>query len=281
MKRARSFGAVAFAAAAVLAAPMAWAAGGNGYYASFGGDYSSGTYGQPTRTTIWDAALSAGFKGDLWSFRITAPYLHVSGPSNVIPGIGAVKNTNPLARGLRRILGPGGVVQPPAQAVSGTASGMGDVTAQATLHALKRASSQFELDVTGRVQFGTADANKGLGTGQNNYGIEVDAYKGISRSLTAFGGVGYTDLGSSSYIQLRNVVSANAGLNASLDANDSAGIYVFYQQRPTPEGYARGDATLYYNHKIDHSWSLQGYMLGGFLKGSPDYGIGASVTYRL
>ncbi len=261
-----------------MALPVARAGDSGTYYATVGGDYSSGKYGQATRTTIWDVPFSAGYSGSLWSFRVTVPYLHVSGPSNVIPGIGVVRNNNPIGRGLNRLLGVGGVT-PPSTVTSGTASGLGDVVAQATLHAVKDTSSQFELDVTGRVEFGTASANKGLGTGQNDYGAEVDAYKGLGASWTAFGGVGYTNLGSSRYIQLRNVWSANVGVNYAMDNADSAGLYLFYQQRPSVYGYSRQEATLYYNHKVDRSWALQGYMLGGFANGSPDYGFGASAKY--
>ena len=259
-------------------APIVHADKSGSFYASAGSDYSSGKYGQPTSTTIWDVPFTAGYSGQAWSFRVTVPWIRVSGPPNVIPGIGVIKNNNPLGRGLGRLLGGGGVTTP-STTTSGTASGLGDVIAQATYHLVNDTQSQFALDVTGRVKFGTADVNKGLGTGQNDYGAEVDAYKGFGNAWTAFGGVGYTNLGSSTYIQLRNVWLANAGVNYKMDEADSAGLYVFYQQRPSTSGYSRREATLYYNHKVDTAWSLQGYVLGGFSYGSPDYGIGASAKY--
>ena len=261
-----------------LTVPVVHADGSGSFYASTGFDYSSGTYGQPTSTTIWDVPFTAGYSGQAWSFRVTVPWIRVSGPPNVIPGIGVIKNNNPLGRGLGRLLGTGGTTTP-GTTTSGTASGLGDVTAQATYHLVNDSASQFGLDLTGRVKFGTADVNKGLGTGRNDYGAEVDAYKGFGDAWTAFGGVGYTDLGSSTYIQLRNVWLANAGVNYKMDEADSAGLYVFYQQRPSTYGYSRREATLYYNHKVDTAWSLQGYVLGGFSNGSPDYGIGASAKY--
>ncbi|MHB1992920.1 transporter [Metallibacterium scheffleri] len=283
MNSADALRAVASGIALALAAiPAAWAAGNtNSFYATLGADYSSGTYGQSSSTTIWDVPLSAGYDSRLWSFRVTLPYLHVSGPPNVIPGIGAIRNNNPIGRGLGRLLHGTGVT-PPAQTVtstSGTASGIGDVVAQATFHAIRDNASQFELDVTGRIEFGTASANKGLGTGQNNYGAEVNAYKGFGSVWTLFGGLGYTSLGSSTYIQLRNVWSANAGVNYAMDASDSAGFFLFFQQRPSIYGYSRQEATFYYNHKINRTWALQGYFLGGFANGSPDYGLGASARY--
>lgn len=260
-----------------LCIPAAQADGGGSFYASTGFDYSSGKYGQPISTTIWDVPFTAGYSGQDWSFRVTVPWIRVSGPPNVIPGIGVVQNHNPLGRGLGRLLGVGGTT--PGATTSGTASGLGDVMAQATYHVVNDTASQFVLDVSGRVNFGTASANKGLGTGQNDYGAEVDAYKGLGSAWTAFGGVGYTDLGSSAYIQLRNVWSANVGVNYAMDQDDSAGLYFFYQQRPAASGYSRQEATLYYNHKVNTAWTLQGYVLGGFSSGSPGYGLGASAKY--
>ncbi len=260
-----------------LCIPAAQADGNGSFYASTGFDYSSGKYGQSINTTIWDVPFTAGYSGQDWSFRVTVPWIRVSGPPNVIPGIGVVQNHNPLGRGLGRLLGVGGTT--PGATTSGTASGLGDVMAQATYHVVNDTASQFVLDVSGRVNFGTASANEGLGTGQNDYGAEVDAYKGLGSAWTAFGGVGYTDLGSSAYIQLRNVWSANVGVNYAMDQDDSAGLYFFYQQRPSASGYSRQEATLYYNHKVNTAWTLQGYVLGGLSSGSPGYGLGASAKY--
>lgn len=255
------------------AAPLAQAADQGAPYVSAGVDYSSGKYGLGTTTTIWDVPLSIGYRGSAWSFSVTLPYLHVSGPGNVIPGIGLVANTNPQGRGR------GGSVTggTPSTFLSGTASGMGDVVAQATFHAIQNKDAGFALDVTGRVKFGTANADNGLGTGKNDYGAAVDVYKTLGSAWMAFGGVGYTRLGSSTYIQLNNVWSGNAGMSYALDSGDSAGLYLFYQQRPADTGYTRREATLFYNHKISDAWILRGYVLGGFADGSPDYGAGVSA----
>ncbi len=259
------------------AAPLALAADQAAPYVSAGVDYSSGKYGLDTSTTIWDVPLSMGYNGSRWSFGVTVPYLHVSGPGNVIPGIGLVRNTNPQGRGRGRGGNGGVVIGTPATYPSGTASGMGDVTAQATFHAIENKDAGFALDLTGRIKFGTANADEGLGTGQNDYGAAVDLYKTLGPAWMVFGGVAYTQLGSSTYIQLNDVWSANAGLSYAFAQSDSAGLELFYQQRPADTGYARREATLYLSHKISDAWTLRGYVLGGFADGSPDYGGGMSA----
>jgi len=256
-------------------APLVHAADQGAPYVSVGTDYSSGKYGLDTTTTIWDVPLSVGYSGSNWSFGVTLPYLHVSGPGNVIPGVGVVLNTNPKSRGR----GGSGttVIVTPATYASGTASGMGDITTQATFHAIENKDTGFALDLTGRIKFGTASTDKGLGTGQNDYGAAVDLYKTLGPAWMVFGGVAYTQLGSSTYIQLNDVWSANAGVSYALDQGDSTGLEFFYQQRPADTGYTRREATLYFSHKINDAWALRGYFLGGFSDGSPDYGAGLSA----
>ena len=259
--------------------PLAYAAEQGSPYLSVGTNYDSGKYGLDSTTTIWDIPLTVGYRGSRWSFSATLPYLHVSGPGNVIPGIGVVQNTNPNGRG--RGSGSGGMIITPTTYVSGTASGMGDAVARATFHAIVNKDAGFALDFTGRIKFGTADADKGLGTGENDYTAAVDVYKTMGPSWMAFGGIAYTQLGSSAYIRLNNVWSANVGVSYSFDKGDSAGLYVFYEQRPADTAFQRREATLYFRHKISDAWSLRGYVLGGFADGSPDYGagVGAQVTF--
>jgi hypothetical protein len=210
---------------------------------------------------------------------VTLPYLHVSGPGNVIPGVGVVVNTNPRVRGHGRGGNGTTVITTPTTYSSGSASGMGDAVAQATFHAIQNKDAGFALDLTGRIKFGTASADKGLGTGKNDYGAAVDLYKTLGPAWMAFGGVAYTRLGSSNYIRLNNVWSANAGVNYAFDRSNSAGLELFYQQRPADTAYTRREATLYYNHKFSQAWALRSYVLGGFSDGSPDFGAGMSVRY--
>ena len=274
MKPSKTFSIALAASLLASATPVVRAATQDAPYVSAGVDYSSGKYGLNTSTTIWAAPLILGYSGSAWSVSVTLPYLHVSGPSNVIPGIGVVRNTNPQERG--RGSGAGAITIPTTY-LSGTASGMGDVVAQATFHAIENKDAGFGLDLTGRVKFGTASADKGLGTGQDDYGAAIDLYKTLGKGWMAFGGVAYTRLGSSSYIQLNDVWSANAGVSYAFNQGDSAGLYLFYQQRPADTSYTRQEATLFYSHRIGDTWTLRGYVLGGFADGSPDHGAGLSV----
>ncbi len=245
---------------------------------SAGFDYSTGRYGTPFTTDIWDVPFTAGYQGDRWSVKLTVPWVSVTGASNVIPGIGRVLNLNPHARGHGLGLGIGVGVTTPPTVTKGSASGVGDVVAQATYGLVRDDAAQFGLDLTGKVKFGTASASKGLGTGENDYGANLDAYKGFG-AWTAFGGAGYMKYGSSQYITLHDGWNANLGAGYKLDDADDVGTYFYFRQKISDSGYAQRELTGYWNHRFGSAWRLQAYVLGGFSDGSPDWGAGGALRY--
>ena len=248
---------------------------------STGANYSSGKYGTATTTDIWSVPFTAEYKSDRWTFKLTVPYVSIRGAGNVIPGTGPVQNSNPLGRGLGRLLGgnPNPAPGSTSTTTAGTsASGLGDVVASAGYTVLTSADHSFGLDLTGKVKFGTADANKGLGTGQNDYGLALDTYKVLGR-WTPFGGVGWVKYGSSQYIRLKNGFDANAGVNYRVAASDNVGMYYYYRQRIAVGGASQSELTAYWNHNFSDRFRLQGYALSGMTNGSPDWGAGASIKY--
>ena len=241
-----------------------------------GADFSSGKYGTDTTTNIWSVPVTATYNMDRWTFKLVVPYVDISGAGNVIPGVGRVKNSNPHGRGHGR--GAAGNTVATTTAGTGSASGLGDIVASAGYEVFQSSDHTFGVDVTGKVKFGTADANKGLGTGKNDYGASLDTYK-VYGNWTAFGGVGWMKYGSSQYIQLKNGFNANIGLGYKLSHDDDFGVYYDYRQKIATNGGPQSEVTAYWNHKLNQKLRLQAYVLGGFANGSPDYGVGASLKY--
>lgn len=260
----------------LIGAPVAHAATTDDgrFSLSAGADYSSGKYGTDTTTDIWSVPVAAAYQTDRWTFKLTVPYINISGAGNVIPGVGKVNNGNPKGRGR----GNGGGTTPAPGSASGSASGLGDITASAGYELFGSADRTFGLDLTGKVKFATADENKGLGTGKNDYGLALDTYK-VSGAWTAFGGVGWMKYGSSQYIQLKNGFNANIGADYKLSAGDNIGAYYYYRERIADTGASQSELTGYWNHKFNDSLRVQAYVLAGFADGSPDYGVGASLKY--
>lgn len=265
----------------LVGAPAAHAAGTDTdqFSLSAGANYSSGKYGSTTTTDIWSVPVTGEYDTGNWTFKLVVPYINVSGPSDVIPGVGKVKNGNPHGRGHGKGNGAGVPVPPvPGTATNGSASGLGDVVASAGYQLFTSNDQSFGVDLTGKIKFGTADADKGLGTGKNDYGLSVDTYKVVG-NWTAFGGVGWMKYGSSQYIQLKNGFNATVGAQYKLSHDDSFGAYYYYRERIASGGAPQSELTGYWNHKLGDSWRLQAYVMGGFADGSPDYGVGATLKY--
>lgn len=266
---------MALAGAVLIGIPAAYAA--DGLSIGTGADYSTGDYGSDVTTEIWSVPFTASYRSDHWTFGLSIPYVRVHGSGNVIPGTGPVDNTNPLGRGLDQLLGGGGAA-PAGGRASTAASGVGDVVASAGYRLFSSDDRSFGLVVTGKVKFGTADVNQGLGTGENDYGVALDTYKTLGK-WTPFGGVGWTNYTSSPYIKLDNAVHANAGLDYRLADRDNVGVAYNYRQRIAAGGASQSEVTAYWAHKFNPRLRLQGRATGGMTNGSPDWGIGTSINY--
>lgn len=223
-----------------------------------GFDYTKGKYGTDTSTEITAIPFIGSYETGNWTLKASIPYLRITGSDNVVAGVGAVRRTATTTR---------------------TDTGMGDLTTSATYSFLLDPKSQTGIDITGKIKFGTADSERGLGTGENDYWIMVDPYTKIG-NVTWFGGLGYGVLGSSDTLQLKNVVSANAGLSYKLDQKSSLGAMFDYRTRSTDTGFAQRELTAFYTRKLGDGYKMQAYATTGFSDGSPDWGGGINVGYN-
>jgi hypothetical protein len=232
------------------------------FSAGAGFDFSSGDYGTSSTTDIYSFPVFGKYEIGPWIFKLTVPYIIIHGPGNVVPGVGRVN----AVRG-----------NPNAAPTTNTESGIGDVVAAVTYNVFSRGASDIVVDLTGKVKFGTADENKGLGTGENDYSAQVDVYKSFGQ-FTALGSVGYSILGSSDSIPLNNVFYGSVGGAYKFDNRTSGGVILDLREAASSTSGPRSEATAYVAYKFTDVWKGQAYVLKGFANGSPDYGIGANIA---
>ncbi|HEY3077161.1 MAG TPA: transporter [Burkholderiales bacterium] len=242
------------------AAPLCFGADGE-FSAGAGVNYSTGKYGTSTQTKILSIPFSARYETELWSFKLTVPYLRVTSPANVIPGVGRFDSSG---RPRRRAAG------------TTSESGLGDTVASATYNAYYDAATERGLDLTGRVKLPTAEAEKGLGTGSTDESVQLDVYQAFDR-LTLFADVGYTFFGHSDFVRLDNAFNAGIGASNKVSATDSVGASLDARQRVTPDGAPQRELSVFWNHRTDSATRMQAYVLVGLAKGSPDRGLGLSL----
>lgn len=130
-------------------------------------------------------------------------------------------------------------------------------------------------DLTGNVKIASANADKGLGTGANDYGVAVDAYRAFG-ATTLFGGVGYTKLGTTRYIDVNAVANANAGASWKVGAGTVGAMYD-YRRAASSVSDPRSELTGFYSFGTGHAGKMQLYATAGLANGSPDW-VAASPT---
>src|SRR2546428_11503849 len=106
-----------FALGLLAFAQGALAADAGEFSLGVGFNYSSGEDGTSTTTEILSIPIIGRYDHGPWIFKLTIPYLSISGGTSVVPGIGSVSSSNPKRRG-------GGAHQANAPAIWATAASL-------------------------------------------------------------------------------------------------------------------------------------------------------------
>ena len=226
---------------------------------SAGVDYSTGKYGDTSSTDILYLPLAAKYERDKWIFKLTVPFIRVTGPGNVVRDIGRVADR---PAGARR-----------------TEEGLGDLVLGITRNVYDGSTTGTLLDLTGKVKFGTASRDKGLGTGENDYSAQVDLTQSVTSVITAFGSFGYKFVGNPSGANLHDAFYGEGGGTYKLTEATSAGAILFLSEAESSSGPQR-ELTAFVTQQLAERWKLLGYVVRGFANGSPDWGGGAVVSFK-
>lgn len=224
-----------------------------------GMDYNTGKYGATQSTSILYVPVTLKYYRNAWTLKLTVPYLQISGPYNVINGVGVTGVAN---------------------TANTTRSGLGDVILAATRNVYNRNDSGFFVNLTGKLKLGTASSADGLGTGKNDYAFQTDVFQ-LTGSLTSFATLGYKIFGRPTGYTLNNAFYGLLGGSYQFDQETYGGMMLNLAQKSTATGESRMEAIIFASHKLDKNLKAQGYVLKGFTRSVPDWGIGASIGVLL
>lgn len=226
-----------------------------------GVDYSTGKYGQAESTDITYIPFVGKYETDLTTFKLTVPWLQITGPGDVVGSDATLIGNNTNRKKM-------------------TESGLGDVVFSLT-HTIANIgeSHPLILDLSGKIKFATASQSKALGTGENDYTIALDGYKSISNNTTLFGGLGYKQTGDPRDVDLNNVWFGSFGLSYRLNPTISAGIMADYRQATLNTLEPLREVTAFLTHKFSATYKLQSYLAHGYSDTSADWGGGLMLGY--
>jgi hypothetical protein len=247
----------------------------DGLRTEIGVDYTTGTYGGELSTNILAVPLSVGYVHKSWAVKATLPWLQVSGPGNVIPGLTPIVQDRRNGASKPEDFGDDAVQS--GTVTSTTNSGIGDLVLSGAYSVIDNPEG-WRVGLTGRVKIPTADANKNLGTGETDYAALVEVERIVGR-FSPFVTVGYRWLGDTATLNYRNQPFGIVGVGYIV--NDLVGLDAsFYWSAPAVEGLsAAADASIAISFSLTQNLRLSGYVLHGFTDGSPDWGGGIRTRW--
>jgi len=219
--------------------------------------YSVGDYGGSTSTSIVYTPLITRAELDRWTMWLTVPYIRISGPGGVVQG-------------------PDG----PVQTTGGVSEGLGDIVLRGAYLFPAEPGWIPSLELLGLVKFPTASRDRGLGTGEYDFGLESELSWEVGR-LMPFVVFGYRFLGSSAETPLHDVFECIPGVQYLIAPGINLGVLLDYRQAASAQSGTRLETVPFASFRVRHHWAIDLYGAAGLADGSPDAGFGFQLAYVL
>ena len=213
-------------------------------------DYSTGRYGEPQVTEDTYEAISGKYEFGDTMLKLTVPFLYVVGPANVVPDFGSVTNSATMRRTAR--------------------SGLGDIVTTVDENVSPDEWTDTDIDIIGKVKFGTASFSKGLGTGENDYYAQIEWTQQFPFGLSSVVDGGRRFVESSAETGLHDVWYGSAGLMWQTDRVTELSIWLDMRQSAAPSSGEAVEATVQVSRTFAPGWKATLYGSKGFAPGSPD-----------
>jgi hypothetical protein len=227
---------------------------------STGVDYTSGEYGGEETTEVISVPFGARLTVDDWTFRVSASYLHVTGPADISEDAETGESAGTIVR-------------------DGSEKGIGDTTISAEWAIRRIADTDAYVELTGRVRLPTGDEERGLGTGAVDYGTMVEA--GVSSDIGgAYVAAGYRFLGERDEGPDRQD-GMQAGVGAWLPIGNRVrvGAFANWREASRDDRDDPANAGAYVSFRVSERLRVTLTGSGGLSDASPDYSAGIRFNW--
>lgn len=234
-----------------------------GYSFSTGAEYTRGDYGTGVETSSWYVPFTLGYSVEGYAWSVTVPYVSVSGSPEVSGG------------GSLSMSGRGNHASPSTTDTSRSDAGLGDVLFSASYRLQQQTREHPWLALTGKVKLGTADEEVNLGTGENDYAVQLDMAKG-----PVDGYLGYLITGDTPVVNYNDIYYGAIAYSVAM--NQTWGIRSeYYTEQETVSGNDPvREASVAFSRPLSSMRDLKLYLIKGFSDSSPDWGVGVMVSTR-
>jgi len=248
---------------------------------SVGGTYSDGKYGTENLTTSTYVPVVATYKNKMFEMTVTVPYIELDSegsftwtPGGPVP-ISPVKPSDYLTSTVSTT--PFDPTTTPAGTKTQT-SGLGDVNAKIAYTFVP--TSGLYLKTSAIMKLATADKEKGLGTGENDYSGQIDLYKILGSTYLYLTG-GYTFMGDSETVNYNDSAYGSAALGYNFTKALSTGVNYAYRQTLFDTIDDTQNSSVYMSFKPSKSFKMDMSYTYGLSDTSADnaYTLTLSTTF--
>lgn len=222
---------------------------------------SQGDYGAEENTDIRYFPLTYEISRFPWVLSLTVPYLELSGPGDVF-------------------LETGNIGRDPASREAIDERGLGDVFVSATYQLPPVLGDRVFLDFSVQAKVPTADEKRDLGTGELDYGPQLDLYTSAGRN-TYFSTLGYRRRGKTSLYDLQDTAYASIGAMRQYGDNTYLGLVYDYREGASSSSVESHELMPFVSFNLDSRWNLMVYTIVGFTDSSADRTLGIQVSYSI
>lgn len=242
------------------------------YSFATGAEYTSGDYGTGSDTSALYVPFTLGYSAEAYGWSLTVPYLSVTGTGEVTYSRTGVRE--PTQPSPTTTSGPGaGSGSSSATNKEHTETGLGDVVLSASYRPLPGGADKTSLAVTAKIKFATADENRNLGTGENDYALQLELGK---ERLYAY--LGYQVIGDTAVTDYNDIVYGALGVSGPAGRWDIGGEY--YTEQAVLEGIDPvSELTVSAGREMGQDNWLKLYLIKGFTDSSPDWGAGVGISH--
>lgn len=248
------------AAVAVCMMPAAQA----GYSFTTGAEYTRGDYATGVGTSTWYVPFILGYSGREYALSVTVPYVSVSGSSQVSA---SSSHTSRGAGGIRKKT-PAGI-----SSAERTDSGLGDITLKASYQFQSETRHRPWIGVTGKVKLGTASTRDNLGSGEDDYALQLDMARG-----PVDGFIGYMVLGDTGETDYDDIFYGALAITVPLDTVWRMRTELYTEQAAVEGVDPVQEVSVGFARPLDDSQRINLYVIKGLTDSTPEWGAGVMLS---
>lgn len=231
------------------------------YTFTTGAEYTEGDYGTSIDTSTLYIPFKFGYNTEQYAWSVTVPYVRISGSEDVVF---STTTHSPMFSTTST------------SSVEHTDSGLGDIIFSGTYQLQEETKASPWLALTGEIKLATASESKKLGTGENDYALQLELAK-----QAVHGFVGYKIVGDSAAIDYDNVLYAAVGITIPASSNWTTITELYTEQAALAGVDGAREISFTLSKPLTDKKQFSIYMIKGLTNSSPDWGMGVTLSHRL